>query len=412
MPIYSKPTGNNGFEDGDDVLSQLHDQEEYGTAFTRNNTQLIMAPGVAIEPLGDENQDIKSSNVPNKIPASANHAKAPSKGKKNHQRDPQASNIPAKGKSKHHMQYNTDYLKEFPKLKKIPSDFEGSGYPDLQERGDNPSPFSGDGQPFKDVSGRGEAMGPDSESAGIQTELSGPGEAETISPEAGGPGYNEIPEGEDGRSAIGTRDETAGEANIADVSLVGGSNDIRGSTNFKELPGKEGNRVDAGGQNAHQGQVEFHYPHGPSKEKRKEGSRDVAETTDYNEIPRNGKAGSRKGTEHSNRNQVASSEKQRFPSKSKSPSQLNPPQGLDNDIKSEVDSHSDPNNEETIPTHSGRNQYRPHRQNSSPWSNGLPQRKGHWAHRKSHPNRRFRPPRKHDSSESSDSASSSESEGD
>ncbi|XP_036310999.1 matrix extracellular phosphoglycoprotein [Pipistrellus kuhlii] len=404
MPTYPESTGNNGSEDGGDVLSELHDQEEYGAALTRNNAQLIMVPGAAIEPLGDKSKDIKPRNVPSKSSAGANHAKAPSKGKKNHQRDPQAPSAPAKGKSMYHIQYSTDYLKQAPTLKKIPSDFEGSGYPDLHVRGDNVSPFSGDGQPFKDVSGKGEAMGPDPEGAGIPTELSGPGEAETMNPEAGGPGYNDIPEGaEDGRSAIGTRDG---------VSLVGGSNDIIGSTNFRELPGKEGNRVDAGGQNAHQGQVEFHYPQGPSKEKRKEGGRDVAESTDYNEIPRNGKGGSREGTEHSNRNQVASSEKQRFPGKGKSPSQLTPPQGLDDDINGDIGSHSDPNNEGPIPTHSGRNQYGPHRQNSSPWGKGLPQRKGPWAHRKSQPNRRFRPPRQHDSSESSDSASSSESEGD
>lgn len=413
MPIYPKSTGNNGSEDGDDVLSGLHDQEEYGAALTRNHTQLIMAPGAVIEPLGDENKDIKPRNVPSKIPASVNHAKAPSKGKKNHQRDPQAPNIPAKGKSTHHIQYNTDYLKQFPTLKNIPSDFEGSGYPDLQERGDGISPFSGDGQPFKDVSGKGEAMGPDLEGADIQTELSGPGEAETTDPEAGGPGYNEIPErAGDGRSAIGTRGETAGEANTADVSLVGGSNDIIGSTNFRELPGKEGNRVDAGGQNAHQGKVEFHYPHVPPKEKRKEGSRDVAESPNYNEIPRNGKGGSRKDTEHPHRNQVTASEKQRFPSKSKSPGQLIPHQGLDNGIKSEIGPPSDPNNEGTVPTHSGRNQYGPRRQNSSPWAQGLPRRMGSWAHRKPHPGRRVRPPRMHGSSDSSDSASSSESDGD
>ncbi|XP_059537866.1 matrix extracellular phosphoglycoprotein [Myotis daubentonii] len=413
MPIYLESTGNNVSEDGDDVLSGLDDQEEYGAALTRNNTQLIMAPGAVIEPLGDENKDIKPRNVPSKIPASANHAKAPSKGKKNHQRDPQAPIIPAKGKSTHHIQYNTDYLKQFPTLKKIPSDFEGSGYPDLQERGDGISPFSGDGQPFKDVSGKGEAMGPDLEGADVQTELSAPGEAETTDPEAGGPGYNEIPErAGDGRSAIGTRGETAREANTADVSLVGGSNEITGSTNFRELPGKEGNRVDAGGQNAHQGKVEFHYPHVPPKEKRREGSRDVAESTNYNEIPRNGKGGSRKGTEHSNRNQVTASEKQRFPNKSKSPGQLIPHQGLDNDIKSEIGPRSDPNNEGTVPTHSGRNQYGPHRQNSSTWGQGLPRRRGSWAHRKSHPSRRVRPPRKHGSSDSSDSASSSESDGD
>lgn len=406
VPIYPDSTGNNGSEDGDDVLSKLHDQEESGAALTRNNTQLVMAPGAVTEPLGDESKGIKPRNVPIKIPASANYAKAPSKGKKNHQRDPQAPNIPAEGKSTHHVQYNTDYLKQFPTLRKVPSDFEGSGYPDLQERGDGVSPFSGDGQPFKGASGKGEAMDPDLEGADILTELSGPGEA-------GGPGYNEIPEGaEDGRNAIRVGGETAREANTADISLVGGSNDIVGSTNFQELPGKEGNRVDASGQNAHQGKVEFHYPHTSSKEKRKEGSRDIAESTNYNEIPRNGKGGSRKGTGHSNRNQVTSSDKQRFPSKSKSPGQLIPPQDLDNDIKSEIGSHSDPNNEGTKATYSGRNQHGPRRQNSSTWSQGLPQRRGSWTHRKSQLSRRVSPPRKQGSSESSDSASSSESNGD
>ncbi|XP_032961405.1 matrix extracellular phosphoglycoprotein isoform X1 [Rhinolophus ferrumequinum] len=414
MYTYPESTGKNGAEDGGDAISKLRDQEEYGTVLIRNNMQHITEPGAVIELLGEGKAEIKHRNVLSKIPASANYAKAPSKGKKNHQRDPQAQNIPVKSKSIHHIQDNTDYLKQLRKIKKIPSDFEGSGYPDIQERGDNDiSPFSGDGQPFKDISGKGETIDPDLEGTDIQTEFPGPNEAETINPEAGGPDYNDIPEKEEnGRGTTGTRDETAQEANTADVSLVEGSNDIIGSTDFKKLPGKEGNRVDAGSQNAHQGKVEFHYPRVPSKEKRKEGSSDVAESTNHNEIPKNGKESSSKGTEHSNRNQVTPSEKQRFPSKGKSQGQLIPSHGLDNEIKNEIGFHSGPNNEEALTTHSRKNHHVPHRQNNSTWNKGMPQRKGSWGYRKTHSNRRFRPPKKPDSSESSDSGSSSESDGD
>ncbi|XP_022375388.1 matrix extracellular phosphoglycoprotein isoform X1 [Enhydra lutris kenyoni] len=415
MSIYPESTGNNGAEDEDNAVNKLRNQEEYGATLIRNNLQYIMEPRTVTELLAEENKENKPKNVLSKIPASMNYVKVSSKDRKNYQRDPQAQNILVKSKSTYHTQHNIGYPKQLPKVKKIPSDFEGSGYPDLQERGDNDiSPFSGDGQPFKDISGKGEPIGPDLKGADIQTEFSGPSEANTISPDARGPGYNEIPEKEEsGRSTIGTRDETRKEASTADVSLVEGSNDIIGSTNFKELPGKEGNRVDANSQNAHQGKVEFHYPHPhqPSKEKKKEGSRDVAESTNYNEIPKNGKGGSRKDTEHSNRNQVISTEKQRFPSKGKSWGQLAPSHDLDNEIKNEIGSHNGLNNEETIITQSRKNHYIPHRQNSTR-NKGVPQRKGSWGYRKPNSRRRFSPPRKHDSSESSDSGSSSESDGD
>lgn len=414
MPIYPESTGNTGPEDGDNVVSELHDQEEYGAALNRNNMRHIMEPGAVIKLLGEGNKEIKPRNIESKIPASEHSAKDLSKSKKNYQRDPQAPNIPVKSKSTHHIHHKTDYLKQSPKLKNIPSDFGGSGYPDVQEWGDNDiPPFSGDGQPFKDISGKGEAIGPDLEGADIQTEFPGPGEAGTINPEAGGPGYSDIPEkAESGRNAIGARDETGQGANTAGVSLVEGSNDIIGSTNFKELPGKEGNRVGAGSQNAHQGKVEFHYPHVPSKEKRKEGSSDVAVSTNYNEIPKNGKGSSRKGTEHSNRNQVTSNGNQRFPSKGKSPGRLIPSHGLDREIKHEIGSQSGPYNERTITTHSGENQHAARRQNNSRWSKGAPQRKGSWGYREPHAHGRLRPPKDPDSSESSDSGSSSESDGD
>ncbi|XP_059950535.1 matrix extracellular phosphoglycoprotein isoform X2 [Mesoplodon densirostris] len=410
MSIYPESTGNHGTEDGDNAISKLHDQEECGKALIRNNMHHIVEPGTEL--LREENKENKPWNVLSKVSARANYAKAPSKIKKNHQRDSQAQNIPVKSKSTHRIQHNMDYLKQLPKAIKVSSDFEGSGYADLQGQEDNHiSPFSGDGPPFKDISGKGDAIRPDREGTDIQTEFPSPTEAETTNPDARGPGYNEIPEKEgNGGNTIGTRDETAPKANAADVSLVEGNNNIIGSTNFKKLSGKEGSRVDSGSQNAYQGKIEFHYPHAPTEDKRKDGSSDGAESA--NEIPKNGKGSSRKDTEYSKRNQVTSSEKQRFPSKGKGQGQFIPSRGLDNEIKNEIGSHNDPNNEGTIITHSRKNYSVPHRQNNSMQNKGVSQSKGSWGYRKSHSNRRFHPPKKHDSSESSDSGSSSESDGD
>ncbi|KAL2780574.1 matrix extracellular phosphoglycoprotein isoform a precursor [Daubentonia madagascariensis] len=412
MSIYPKSPGNKGAGDGDDAISKLHDQEEYSAALIRKNTQHIMRPVTVIKLLGEENKKNKPRNVLNKIPAGVNYAKAHSKDKKNPQRDSQAQKNPVKTKSSHYTQHNTDYLKHLSKVKKIPSDFEGSGYADLQERGDNDMSFSGDGQPFKDIPGKGGAIGPDLEGVDIQTGVSGPGEAETITPDTRGPGYNEIPEREEnGGNTIGTRDKTVKEPDAVDISLVEGSNDIIGSTSFKELPGKEGSRVDAGSQNAHQGKVEFHYPHTPSKEKRKEGSSGATESTNDNEIPKNGKGSSRKGTEHSNRNQATINENQRFSSKGKSQGPLIPSRGLDNEVKNDIGSHYGPNNERDM-THSRKYHYVPYGQNNSVRNNGIPQRKGSRGYRRPYSHGRFSSPRKDNSSESSDSGSSSESDGD
>ncbi|XP_050646426.1 matrix extracellular phosphoglycoprotein [Macaca thibetana thibetana] len=411
MSIYPKSTGNKQFADGDDAISKLHDQEEYGAALIRNNMQHIVGPVTAIKLLGEENKQSKPKNVLNKIPASMNYAKAHSKDKKKPQRDSQVQKVPVKSKSTHRTQHNIDYPKHLSKVKKIPSDFEGSGYTDLQERGDNDmSPFSGDGQPFKDIPGKGEATGPDLEGKDIQTGFAGPSEAESTNLDTKEPGYNEIPEREEnGGNTIGTGDETAKEADAVDVSLVEGNNDIMGSTNFKELPGREGNRVDVGGQNAHQGKVEFHYPPAPSKEKRKEGSSDATESTNYNEIPKNDKGSARKGVDDSNRNQAILHEKQRFPSKGKSQGLPIPSRGLDNEIKTEMDSLNGPSNE-NIP-HSRKYHYVPHRQNNPTRNKGMPHGKGSWG-RQPYSNRRLSSRRREDSSESSDSGSSSESDGD
>ncbi|XP_004590641.2 matrix extracellular phosphoglycoprotein [Ochotona princeps] len=383
MSIYPEPAGDRGLKDGEDAASKFHDQEEYSTGLNRKNLQHSMRPVVVTEPLGKENQKSESRNILRNIPEGIHYAKIHSENKDNHPRDTQEWNHPIKSKNTRHAQQNAENLQQLPKVQKVPSDFEGSGYTGLQGRGDNDIiAFSGDGQPFKDIAHKGGVTDSNSGPVDAHTGFTDPREAEVIDPSTRGSGYNEIPEEEqNGRNTFGTRGQTTKEA--TEVSVVEGSNDIIGSTNFKELPGKEGNREDAISQNAHQGKFEFHYPQPPSKDKRKEGSGDATERTHYNNIPKNGKGSSRQGTEHSVRNRVHSHETQRFSSKGSG-------QGVENER-----------------THNRKDHQVPYQQNNK----GIPQREGSWGYRKSHPNRRVRFHRK-DSSESSDSGSSSDSDSD
>ena len=120
MSIYPESTGKHGAEDRDIAIRKLHNQG-YGTALIRNNMYHRTEPGTGTELLGKENKDNKPRNVLGKIPADANYAKVPSQ-LKNHQRDSQAQNIPVKSKTTHLIQHNMNYLKQLPKVKKIPSD--------------------------------------------------------------------------------------------------------------------------------------------------------------------------------------------------------------------------------------------------------------------------------------------------
>nr|ACS37537.1 matrix extracellular phosphoglycoprotein [Procavia capensis] len=407
--IYLESAGNNGAENGNDAISKQQDQKEHGAARLGSSRRHRRGPVTVNSLLRKEDAKKIPRNVLNKILRGAHYAEAFPKYKKNHQ-VAQAQNTPGKSKSTHHIQHKADYQKQFPRAQTFPSDFEGSGYTDLEERGDNGIfPFSGDGQPFEDIPGKGKATSPDVEGTDNQTGFLGPSEAETR-----GPGYNEIPEEEDdGGSDAGRRDVTGKGAEAAGVSLVEGSNDIIGSTSFKELPRKEANGVDSGSQNAHQGKVEFHYPHTPSKEKRKESSRDVTKSTTYNEIPKNGKGSPQKLTEGSNKNQESLKERQRFSGQEKSQGLPISSPGLDNEMKNKIVSHKGPTHEgNTVTYNNGRtNHYVPHRQNNATRNKGMSQRKGSWYYRRPHSYRYPRPPRKHDS-ESSDSDSSSDSDGD
>ncbi|KAL6031858.1 hypothetical protein STEG23_003163 [Scotinomys teguina] len=311
--MYPEPTGDTGGESVGDALLNWPDQERRGAALIRSITQPIKRPVTGMELWRDKNKEKESTSVPSMIPADVNDTNDHFKDEKNQLRSLPSWNSSVKSKHTHQVRRSTHYLTHLPPVRKIPSNFEGSSSPYTQVRGDNDvPPFSGDGQHFIDIPGKGGAVGPGLDSSTSHTGLSGSDKAEIVNPHISGLGSNEIPERErDGGDAI-ARGKTSQRAGAAGVSLVEGSNDIIGSTNFRELPGKEGNRIDAGSQNAHQGRVEFHYPRVPSKEKLKGGSSDNTGSASYNDIPKR-KDSSRKGPEDSYRNQVNLSEKQRFP---------------------------------------------------------------------------------------------------
>ncbi|XP_048220709.1 matrix extracellular phosphoglycoprotein [Perognathus longimembris pacificus] len=373
-------------EDGAGTISHLHVQEEYGATLTTNSR----GPGTVSALWGEGSKATTPSNVLSKILAGVNYVKVHSEGKKNHQRGPQDHKSSVQSKSNHYTRRDTHYLTRLSKSQNVPSDFEGSGDTNQETEAHGLSPFSGDGQPFKDFCWEGGVTGPD-----VQTELAGQGASQAINRAPGVPGSNELPEteGHDGR-VIGASSDRVRETGTG-VDLGEGTNDIIGNTNFRELPGKEGNRVDADSQNAQQGKVESHYPKSPSREKGKEGGRDTSESTHYNEFPTHGKGSSYKGPEQSNRNEVTLSEKPIIPSR-----------GLDNEIRHEIDSHNVPSNEGNIVTH--RRQTHGGQHNSTR-NKGRSHRKGPWSYRRLHSHRRASPSHRDHSTESSDSGSSSES---
>uniref|UniRef100_A0A8C2MNH6 Matrix extracellular phosphoglycoprotein with ASARM motif (bone) n=1 Tax=Cricetulus griseus TaxID=10029 RepID=A0A8C2MNH6_CRIGR len=394
--VYPEPSGDKGAENLEDILRNLPDQERHDAILARSIMQPIKRPVTGIERSGDENKEKKPKTVPSMIPADVRDAKDHLKHTGNQERHLPSQNSPAKSKGTHQIRRSTHYLTHLPQIRKIPSDFEGSGSPDTQVRGDNNvPPFSGDGQHFKYLPGKGGAVRPGLEGSASHMGLSGSDKAEIVNPHTSGLGSNEIPERErHGGDAVATRDKTAQRAGAVGVSLVEGSNDITGSTNFRELPGKEGNRIDAGSQNAHQGKVEFHYPQVPSREKLKGGSSDNSGSASYNEIPKRSKGSPRTDTEESYRNQVTLTEKRRFPDKGKSQGLVLPSHSLGNEAKSKGDHYV---------LHGQSNSTR-NKGGVSQWIGGA------WPSRRSHAYRRFSTHNRRDSSESS-SGSSSESDG-
>ncbi|XP_052055579.1 matrix extracellular phosphoglycoprotein [Apodemus sylvaticus] len=391
-----------GAMDRQGVPLHLPDQARHGAALLRN----IMLPakglvtGAELRRAG--NQEKKPQSVLSVVPADVKDAKDSLKDIKNQQRYLLSQTSPVKSKHTRQTRRSTHYLTYFPQTRKIPSDFEGSGSPDLLVRGDNDAPpFSGDGQHFVHVPGKGGAV-------------SGSSRAEVADPHGSGLGSNEIPgrEGQGG-SAYATRDKTAQGAGSAGVSLLEGGNEITGSTSFRELPGEEGNRVDASSQNAHQGKVEFHYPRVPSKDKGNVGGREHTGGARYNEIPESSKGSSSKDADESKGNQVTLIESQRFPGKGRSqgPAPPSPSHSLGNEVKSEEDSSDVLSREGIATAHSRTNHYVHHGRNNRTRNKGVSQRRGFWPPRRPHSHRRVST-RRRDSTESSSSGSSSESCGD
>ncbi|XP_051054480.1 matrix extracellular phosphoglycoprotein [Phodopus roborovskii] len=415
--VYPELSGDKGAENVENALLNLLDPERQGAVLARSVMQSMKRPVTGIGLSGDKNKEKKPKVVPSMTPADFSDAKDHLKDEKNQERYLPCQNSPVKSKSSHQIRRSTHYLTYLPQVRTIPSDFEGSGSPDTQVRGDNEvPPYSGDGQHFMYVPGKGGAVGPGLDDSASHMGLSGSDKAEIVNPHMSGLGSNEIPERERHGGDVGaTRDKTAQRAGAAGESLVEGSNDITGSTSFRELPGKEGNRIDAGSQNAHQGKLEFHYPQVPSREKLKGGCSDNSGSASYNEIPKRSKGRSRTDTEESYRNQVTLTDKQRFSSKGKSQSLVLPSHSLGNEVKSKGDSSNDLSHARITMTNSRKSLHEHHaldEQNNSTWNKGgMSQRRGGtWPSRRSHAHRRFSTGRR-DSSESS-SGSSSESEGD
>lgn len=411
MSISPEATGQNSSKDGDDAIRNVHDHEEYAAALIQSNSQQATGSITLIKLLRAESKENKSSNNLSKTPAYMSDEKVLSNNKKSQQRNSQTLNNPVKSKVSYSIPLNTHYQRQFSQMKNIHNDFEGSGYSDFQDKADHLSPFSGDDQPFKYLynPSKEEAIVSGPEDSNIQTAFSDPNKAETINPGTKGEGYNEPPEKEEnGRNISKIKTKIGKMANIVGVSQSKGNNDIIGSTNFKELPGKDGQRVDASSQKSHQGKVEFLYPHTPSKEERKEASSHVVEATNYNEIPKHGRGSHRKEIDYSSKNQAISSEKQELSSKGQSQDLFIPSPGIDNEIASQ----NGPRSEWTVKTHRKKGLNVHQRQNNTTWNNIMSQRKVPWVHRKPYSNRlsSFKEP---DSSESSsDSSSSSESDGD
>lgn len=410
--VSPEPMVGEGAMGGQGAPRHLPDQDKYGAALLGNITLPAEGLVTGAELWWAGNQEKKPQSVLRVIPADVKDAYDSLKEIKNQQSYLPFPNSPVKSKRTRQTRRSTHYLTHLPQTRKIPSDFEGSGSPDLPGRGDNDvPPFSGDGQHFMRVPGKGGAVGPGLESSARHSP-SGSNKAEVADPHRSGLGSNEIPGREGhGGSAQATRDRTAQGAGSAGVSLVEGSNEITGSTNFRQLPGKEGNRVDAGSQNAHQGKVEFHYPQVPAKGKESGGGREHAGRAPYNEIPESSKGSSSKDAEPKG-NLVTLTESQRFPGKGRSQGPAPPPShSLSNEVTSDEGSSSVLSREGSVIAHSRTNQYVHHGRNNPTRNKGVSQRRGSWPPRRPHSHRCVNT-RRRDSRESSSSESSSESCGD
>nr|ACS37559.1 matrix extracellular phosphoglycoprotein [Notamacropus eugenii] len=409
--IYAGFTGNAKAEHAESVSKDLHDQEAHSVILINKNIQhgrkYTSAPRFWVVEKDTEENKIGNS-IYNKLEG-AKYPEDQGKGNKdiaNDQRDVPNQNIPVDHRVISHVQYSTDYSKLSLKYVKFPYDFEGSG------QGQEDIDFSPSSR---------EMLVPETETTDGYTSVPDPDKANVISSNSkllkGKEGNNEVPEnGGDptgGIVGIGVSKTPRKEKNIIDNQIIRGSNAIGGSTNYKELPGNEGDGFDANTGNAYQESLGVHHSQGSLKKQSiigqdaRKGSNDIREGK---EISKHDKDHSKAGVESSKRDQKTKNDKEKKINKGKSQGLLTPSHGQtyplkgENGRKNEAHLHYGYSKERSITQFSSssrKNHHAEHRKFSS-----TPGQKRFWGPMNSHSSKRFKPLKRNDSSDSSSSDSS------
>uniref|UniRef100_A0A4X2LUP8 Matrix extracellular phosphoglycoprotein n=1 Tax=Vombatus ursinus TaxID=29139 RepID=A0A4X2LUP8_VOMUR len=407
--IYTGFTGNAKAGRGDSVNKDLPDQEAHRVILVNKNVQhgrkYASAPRLwVVEEDGEEN---KIGNSVYMYPEA--------QGKRdedivNKQRDVRNQNIPGDHRAISLIQYTKTLS---PKHIKFTFDFEGSGQ---GKEGNDLSPSSG------------EMVVPDTKTTDDHTSVPDPDKAKLL---IGKEGNNQVPEKEEydlnsnGGSSTGDIVRTdvsktpRKEKNIIDNQIGRGSNVIRGSTNYKELPGNKGESFDAKTGDSYQEIVGIHPSQGSLKKQSiidqhaRKGSNNIIKGKD---ISKHGKDNTEVGVESSKRDQKTKTDKEKNFNKGKSQGLLIPSHGHtyplkgENEIKNEVNLHNGYNRERSITKFPDNSPYAAQRKFSSTRSHHGSGRKRFWGPINVHSHKKFKPHRRNDSSDSSSSDSSDNSD--
>ncbi|XP_012407491.1 matrix extracellular phosphoglycoprotein [Sarcophilus harrisii] len=409
--IYAEFIGNAKTDHGESVIKDPPDQKAHGVILINKNGRKY-ANALRRWIVEETEQNETGNSIHNKL-KELKYSEAQGKGDEDIAI--QNQNISEDHRTISHVQYINDHSKLTPKHIKFPYDFEGSG------QGKEDNDFSPSSR---------EIVVPDTETINGYTSVPHPDNNNAIDPNSilliGKEGNNEVPEKEvydlnsNGRTSTGdvvgtdSRKTPRKENSITDNKIVRESNAIRGGTNYRELPGKEG---EANTSNTYQESVGIHPSQGSMRKQNigqhaREGSNDIIEGK---EISKYGKDNTKAGIESSKRDQKTKNDKGKKFGKEKSqglPSPSNDhthPLKAENERKNEENVHYGYNKERSIPklpSNIRKNHYAAHRRLSSTKSHRVPGRKRFWGHTNSHSNKKFKPPKRNDSSDSTSSDSS------
>ncbi|KAM8968386.1 matrix extracellular phosphoglycoprotein [Sarcophilus harrisii] len=409
--IYAEFIGNAKTDHGESVIKDPPDQKAHGVILINKNGRKY-ANALRRWIVEETEQNETGNSIHNKL-KELKYSEAQGKGDEDIAI--QNQNISEDHRTISHVQYINDHSKLTPKHIKFPYDFEGSG------QGKEDNDFSPSSR---------EIVVPDTETINGYTSVPHPDNNNAIDPNSilliGKEGNNEVPEKEvydlnsNGRTSTGdvvgtdSRKTPRKENSITDNKIVRESNAIRGGTNYRELPGKEG---EANTSNTYQESVGIHPSQGSMRKQNigqhaREGSNDIIEGK---EISKYAKDNTKAGIESSKRDQKSKNDKGKKFGKEKSqglPSPSNDhthPLKAENERKNEENVHYGYNKERSIPklpSNIRKNHYAGHRRLSSTKSHRVPGRKRFWGHTNSHSNKKFKPPKRNDSSDSTSSDSS------